>query len=119
MFMDICQMGVALVHAERRTRGRTHKETDVFFKCFAKAPKNETLASRIRACADGTVRCNLKKDTRMSFQSTNKEANKNQNIFCLVNKVLSYSIYSAKENYDINIFYKEVVNFQHLLCFQF
>jgi len=44
------------------------------------------LASRIRACADGTVRHNPKKDTRMSFQSTNKEANKNRNIRGLLEK---------------------------------
>ena len=42
--MEIYQMGVALVHADRRTYGRTHKETDAFLQCFAKTPTNETLS---------------------------------------------------------------------------
>lgn len=44
MFIEIFQMAVALFHADRGTFGRTHEGTDVFIKCFAKEPKNETLS---------------------------------------------------------------------------
>ena len=67
-----------------------HKERQAYFSnAWRKHLQMRHLASRIRACVDGTVRHNRKKDTRISFQSTNKEANKNQNIFCLVNKLSS------------------------------
>jgi hypothetical protein len=90
------------MRTDEHMEGRTKRQT-YFSNALRTLLKMRHLDIRIRAGADGTVRCNPKKDTRMSSQSTNKEANKNQNIFCLVNKVLSYSIYSPKENYDKNI----------------
>jgi hypothetical protein len=90
-------------HMEGHTKRHTY-----FSNAWRKHLQMRYLASRIHACADGTVRNNPNKDTRMSFQSTNKEANKNQNIFCLVNKHLSYSIYSAKRIYDLKYFKKKL-----------
>jgi hypothetical protein len=54
--------------------GRTQRQT-YFSKALRKHLQMRHLASGIRACAGGTVRYTPKNDTRMSFQSTNKEAN--------------------------------------------
>jgi len=73
--MEIYQMRVVLIRADRQTYERTHEKTDYFSNALRKHLQMRHLASRIRACADGTVRHKPKKDTRTSFHSTNKEAN--------------------------------------------